>query len=100
MPMRVREGEAVFVEAAARLHFGVLDLRGTRGRWFGGIGASAPAPIVRLSARASDRLGVTGDDAERVAEFAERYLSSQGIRTGGRLYVHRALPRHSGLGSG
>lgn len=93
-------GDVVFVETAARLHFGVLDLRGARGRWFGGVGAAAPEPLVRLSARKSDTLEVTGDDAERVAEFAERYLSSQGVRTAGQLRVERALPRHSGLGSG
>ena len=36
--------EAVFVEAPARLYFGVLDLRGDLGRRFGGIGAAVPAP--------------------------------------------------------
>ena len=46
--------DAVFVEAAARLHFGVLDLRGSLGRWFGGIGASAPGPSLLLSASRSD----------------------------------------------
>ncbi|HEX5107636.1 MAG TPA: beta-ribofuranosylaminobenzene 5'-phosphate synthase family protein [Vicinamibacterales bacterium] len=92
--------EVVFVETAARLHFGVLDLRGARGRWFGGIGAAAPAPIVRLSAHLSGTLEVTGSDAERVDEFARRYLSSVGIRPAGTLHVHQSLPRHSGLGSG
>ena len=27
----------VFVETSARLHFGVLDLGGSLGRWFGGV---------------------------------------------------------------
>ena len=48
--MPTRDEEAVFVEASARLHFGVLDLRGTRGRWFGGIGASAARPTLLVSA--------------------------------------------------
>jgi len=43
--------EAVFVEAPARLHFGVLDLRGDLGRRFGGIGAAVPAPSLLLEAR-------------------------------------------------
>src|SRR5438093_138438 len=34
--------DSVFVEAPARLHFGVLDLRGDLGRRFGGVGAAAP----------------------------------------------------------
>ena len=44
------DGEAVFVEAPARLHFGVLDLRGALGRRFGGIGAAAPSPTLLVSA--------------------------------------------------
>ena len=46
----------VTVEAPARLHFGVLDLRGHRGRSFGGIGAAVPTPSVRLEATPGDRL--------------------------------------------
>ena len=65
----------VFVETAARLHFGVLDLRGSLGRWFGGIGAAAPGPTLRLSAEASAALEVSGEHAERVAEFASRFQS-------------------------
>ena len=44
--MNRRIEEAVFVEAPARLHFGVLDLRGALGSWFGGIGAAAQAPTL------------------------------------------------------
>jgi beta-RFAP synthase len=90
----------VVVETAARLHFGVLDLRGARGRWFGGIGAAAPAPCLRLSAARSARVECSGDDAERAGDFASRYLAHHGIRGGVRLIVEHGLPRHSGLGSG
>jgi beta-ribofuranosylaminobenzene 5'-phosphate synthase len=93
-------GPTVFVEAAARLHFGVLDLRGARGRWFGGIGTAAPAPTLLLSASAADALQTEGEDAERVADFAARFLAHHGIGGGARLHLHRALPRHAGLGSG
>jgi len=65
-------GEAVHVEAHARLHFGVLDLRGSLGRWFGGIGAAAPAPMLRLSARKSETVTATGPDAERALKYANR----------------------------
>ncbi len=90
----------VFVEAAARLHFGVLDPRGARGRRFGGIGAAASAPTLLLSAEPADTLDVQGEDADRAAEFARRFLSYAGIENGVRLNVHRALPTHSGVGSG
>ena len=60
---------AVFVETAARLHFGVLDLGGTLGRLFGGIGAAAPAPTLLVSARPAATLEVTGEDAaDRAAD--------------------------------
>jgi beta-ribofuranosylaminobenzene 5'-phosphate synthase len=93
-------GEAVYVETHARLHFGVLDLRGSLGRWFGGIGAAAPAPMLRLSARKSETVTATGPDAERALEYANRFLQHHGINTGAHVAVEHALPAHSGLGSG
>ena len=90
----------VYVEADARLHLGVLDLRGSRGRWFGGIGAASSALSVLVSARAAGSLAVTGEDAARAAEFASRFLTYQKWEGGVSLHVHRALPPHSGLGSG
>ena len=93
-------GQTVFVEAPARLHFGVLDLRGTLGRWFGGIGAAAPAPSLLVSASAADTLEVEGEDADRAAAFARELLAYYGVKGGARLCVHRTLPAHVGLGSG
>ena len=67
--MTATGGEAVFVEAPARLHFGVLDLRGALGRRFGGIGAAAPSPTLLVSASPAAVLEVDGEDADRAAEF-------------------------------
>lgn len=95
------EGASVFVEAPARLHFGVLDLRGSLGRRFGGLGAAIPTPSLLLEV-APSRTGITaaGPDADRAAEFAKRFLEHYGVREGARVLVHRAIPAHSGLGSG
>lgn len=90
----------VTVEAPARLHFGILDLRGHRGRRFGGIGAAVPSPSVLVEVTPDDRLTAEGPDAERAQAFAERYLESVQIRGGAHLKVHRAIPAHAGLGSG
>jgi len=93
----------VFVETPARLHFGVLDLRGSLGRWFGGIGAAAPGPTLRLSATTSPTLEVAGENVERVADFARRFETHFALDRSGtsvRLHVERALPEHAGLGSG
>jgi beta-ribofuranosylaminobenzene 5'-phosphate synthase len=96
----MREGDAVCVEAYARLHFGVLDLRGSAGRWFGGIGASASAPSLRLSASLADVLTVQGEDTDRVAAFARQFLEYHHISAGAHVRVERSLPAHAGLGSG
>ena len=91
---------SVFVEAPARLHFGVLDLRGKLGRCFGGLGAAIPSPSLLLEASPADRISAEGSDAERAIDFAERWFRYRGVRGGAHLTIHRAIPSHSGLGSG
>lgn len=92
----------VFVEAPGRLHFGVLDLSGSLGRSFGGLGTAAPVPPLLLSATLDPGGGVTaaGEEAERAGAYARQFLRHHGIDEGARIEVHRALPRHVGLGSG
>ena len=93
-------GEAIFVETAGRLHFGVLDLRGALGRRFGGIGAAAPAPTALVSAAAASELHADGEDADRALTYARRFVQHHGLAAGAHVRVHRALPAHAGLGSG
>ena len=90
----------VFVEAPARLHFGVLDLRGDLGRRFGGIGAAVPAPSLLLEARAADGLKAEGPDAARALEFARRFARHHGLDLRLHFCLHRSIPTHAGLGSG
>jgi len=92
--------DPVFVEAPARLHFGVLDLRGDLGRRFGGIGAAVPAPSLLLEARRAEALGAEGPDAERVLEFARCFAAHHGFEPRVHFCLHRAIPAHAGLGSG
>ena len=93
--------DSVFVEAGARLHFGVLDLRGGLGRRFGGLGAAIPSPSLLLeTARTRDGVSAEGPDSGRAAEFARRFLAFHGLGGGARLVVHQRIPAHSGLGSG
>lgn len=90
----------IFVEAPARLHFGVLDLRGSLGRWFGGIGAAAPGPTLCLSASHAPTLQVSGAASDRATDFARKFLDHYGLGAGAELRVERSLPEHAGLGSG
>ena len=91
---------SVFVETPARLHFGVLDLRGRLGRCFGGLGAAIPSPSLLLEAEPAERVSAEGPDADRAMEFARRFLADRGLDGGVHLRIHRAIPSHSGLGSG
>jgi len=102
----------VEVEAPARLHFGMLDLAGSRGRRFGGIGAAVRPPSLRLTAEpARDDVVVSGDprlgtsaevdEALRAVEAAVKLvLAHEGIDRGLHVTVDRLLPAHHGLGSG
>jgi beta-ribofuranosylaminobenzene 5'-phosphate synthase len=91
---------SVFIETPARLHFGVLDLRGELGRCFGGLGAAIPSPSLLLEASIGDQVVAEGPDADRAVEFARRFLNHQRLSAGVQLRIHRAIPAHSGLGSG
>ena len=95
MPDRI-----VRIEAPARLHFGMLDLRGSLGRRFGGIGAGVFDPSLVLEVERAAGVEAEGAEANRAADFARRYLESQGIRAGVRVVIRHAIPEHAGLGSG
>jgi beta-ribofuranosylaminobenzene 5'-phosphate synthase len=92
----------VFVEAPARLHFGMLDLSGTLGRRFGGIGAAVPTPSLLLSAEArAATITAEGPEAERAVRFAHRFVDHYGIEgRGAHFEIDRVIPAHNGLGSG
>lgn len=91
---------SIFVEAPARLHFGVLDLRGELGRRFGGLGAGIPQPSLLLEVAPAAEVSAEGPDSSRTCEFARRFLAHHRLQAGARLIIHRQIPAHSGLGSG
>jgi beta-ribofuranosylaminobenzene 5'-phosphate synthase len=93
-------GRTIVVETAARLHFGLLDLRGALGRRFGGIGASAPGVGVRVCLSAATEVRAHGPDADRAEEFARRALAHFDIAGGADIRIEQAIPPHCGLGSG
>ncbi len=93
-------GDAVWVRAPARLHLGLFDLRGDLGRRFGGIGVTIAEPSLLLEVRPAPELSARGAEPERVRLYARRFLEHHGIASGANLVLHRAIPAHSGLGSG
>ena len=92
--------DSILIEAPARLHFGVLDLRGKLGRCFGGLGAAIPSPSLLLEATRAEGVTAEGPDADRAVRFAKRWFTYQGLSGGAHIRIHRSIPSHSGLGSG
>lgn len=91
---------SIRITAPARLHFGLLDLRGDLGRRFGGLGAALQSPRLVLEARPAATLSAEGPDADRVVEHAQRVKASRGLASGAAFRILEALPAHAGLGSG
>jgi beta-RFAP synthase len=78
----------------------MLDLRGSLGRRFGGIGAGVFDPSLVIEVERAAAVEAEGAEAHRAVEFARRYLASQGMREGARIVIRHAIPGHAGLGSG
>jgi beta-RFAP synthase len=93
-------GDTITVETPARVHFGMLDLRRSSARRFGGIGAAAPGFVTRIAVSRAAAVTAVGHDADRAAEFARRFLEHYRLPGGATIQVERAIPPHSGLGSG
>lgn len=93
-PRRVR------LDAPARLHMGVLDLRRDGGRYFGGMGVAVARPRVRIEVRPAGRLVVSGPGSEAVRRLASRRLEELPGSGGVEIRVQETIPRHEGLGSG
>lgn len=90
----------VRIEAPARLHLGMLDLAGSLGRRFGGLGVALSGPVAMIEARDCTDLKAEGEDAATVLAGARRYLGTTGLTGGAHVRVVSRIPRHVGLGSG
>jgi beta-RFAP synthase len=95
-PYRVR------VEAASRLHLGLLSLGQAGHRQFGGVGLMVDSPGLELLAEPSAQWTYSGTYAERLGEFAARWRRNfEGeITSGCHLRLLRSPPQHVGLGTG
>jgi len=90
----------VRVEAAARLHMGMLDASGDGDRRFGGLGVAVRRPAAVVEATESDEVTAEGPDADRALAVARRVREALGDVPGARIRVVEAIPPHAGLGSG
>lgn len=89
---------SVTVTAVARLHMGFLDISGTLGRKFGGLGVGINEIITRVRVTPSRVLSTEGPDAERALQIAQALHSR--IPYPAQISIEQSIPRHIGLGSG
>lgn len=90
----------ILVQTPARLHLGQIDLNGSLGRIFGGIGVTIENPGVRLVFESNNSLEVSGPREDLVRELALRYLDYYNLPHQARITVLSLIPSHTGLGSG
>lgn len=95
------EGMSLRVKAPARIHLGIIDMKGDLGRLYGSVGVAVeePATVVEVE-KTSGGLEVEGIHADRAKVFAEKVVGHYRLSGGFRVRVLRAPPRHVGLGSG
>ena len=90
----------IYIEAPARLHLGFLDLEGSLGRRFGGVGLTLNDIATKIVARNADQIEVIGDSSGRVQNYAEKFCARKGLAGGCQIEVNEQILDHSGLGSG
>ena len=93
-------GAYVKVSAAARLHLGFLDMSGSLGRKFGGLGLAISGPATRLTLRRAAHNEVEGLEHARAKILLVQAQDALAPGTAHRLTIEEAIPAHSGLGSG
>jgi beta-RFAP synthase len=91
---------SVTVKVPARLHLGFLDLNGDAGRRFGSIGLPLHGPETSLTLSRAVATVVEGPESARAARHLKALCRHLGIKSQHRLILERAIPQHSGLGSG
>ncbi len=96
---------AITVQTGARLHFGLLAVQAASGRNFGGVGLMVQSPGCELSveAAAHDECLAEPEMLARLATWRDEYrrrCPAAHRPPACRIQLKRAMPSHSGLGSG
>lgn len=88
------------ISTPARLHFGIIDMRGDLGRIHGSVGVSIKKPRLILDVEESSKTTVKGARSSRVFEFLELLKKTYDIRSNVDITIHEDIPEHTGFGSG
>ncbi len=90
----------VKIEAPARLHLGFMDLDGSLGRRFGGVGLAIEGIATRLSVMKAASFSASGPGADRALGYAKRLFARMRIPHAVSIRIYETIPQHVGLGSG
>jgi beta-ribofuranosylaminobenzene 5'-phosphate synthase len=96
------------VQAASRLHFGLLSLDAADPslwlplppRYFGGVGLMIEDPGIELTVAPASAWSAAGPCAERALGFAQAFCHYLSIDKFFRIEIQRCPPQHVGLGTG
>ena len=88
------------VESPARLHLGIIDMRGSSGRKYGSFGLALDYPLTVVEVAQSGDLVVSGNEKDRAVKFAEMFFKAVKVEGGAEIKVLSTPPPHSGFGSG
>ena len=97
----MRTLERLWVRTGGRLHLGQLDLNGSLGRLYGGLGIAINHPELKVTAERSESLNLMCPRSEekRLDRIVFEYLKYFDL-PGVKVDLIQSLPSHSGLGSG
>jgi beta-ribofuranosylaminobenzene 5'-phosphate synthase len=87
------------ITTPSRLHLALIDMNASIGRVDGSIGLTLDEPVIKISARKSDIVEITGksEHIERMEKSAKALLpDGEGIQ----ISIEKDYPSHIGLGSG
>jgi beta-ribofuranosylaminobenzene 5'-phosphate synthase len=87
------------ISTPSRLHLALIDMNASIGRVDGSIGITLDEPVIKISARVSDIVEITGksEHSERMINSAMALLpDGEGIQ----ISIEKDYPSHIGLGSG
>lgn len=90
----------VSVTVPARLHLGFVDLNGSLGRRFGGIGLAIAGLRTRTTLCTGARMQVSGPESDRAARHLAAMRDIIKAQDNHHLIVDEVVPAHAGLGSG
>ena len=83
------------VRAPARIHMGILDMKGDLGRIYGSLGVAVKEPATLVEADKYDELVVEGEHSKDAMSYARTFMKSLKLEKGVKIKWGRADARRS-----